>query len=145
MSHSLTRLWVHGVFSTKDRVPLIHPEFESKLYHHLKEKLEKDLSCRVRIINGMPEHVHVLFLLDKNYAIKDVFKSIKGESSNWWNQSDFTRRKFAWQTGYGVFSVSESKVKQVENYIRRQKEHHKKMTYTEEVELLMKKHGLSPE
>ena len=103
-----------------------------------------DLSCIVRIINGMPEHVHVLFLLDKNYAIKDVFKSIKGESSNWWNQSDFTRRKFAWQTGYGVFSVSESKVKQVENYIRRQKEHHKKMTYTEEVELLMKKHGLSP-
>jgi len=142
MSHSHLKVWIHGVFGTKDRAPLINSDHESKLYQHIKEALENDLKCGVRIINGMPDHVHILFLLNKNYAIKEVFKSIKGESSHWWNQSNFSRKKFAWQTGYGAFSVSESKVKEVEDYIRRQKEHHKKMTYQEEVELMIKKYGL---
>jgi len=67
---------------------------------------------------------------------------VKGESSHWINQSDFIKNKFSWQIGYGAFSVSESMVKEVENYISNQKEHHKKMTYKEEVELLVKKYRL---
>ena len=74
--------------------------------------------------------------------MKDIFQNVKGESSHWLNQSDFIEYKFSWQTGYGAFSVSESMVKEVENYISNQKEHHKKMTYKEEVELLVKKYRL---
>jgi putative transposase len=66
---------------------------------------------------------------------------VKGESSHWINQSDFIKYKFAWQTGYGAFSVSESMVKDVEKYIANQKEHHKKITFEEEIDLFMKKYG----
>ena len=96
----------------------------------------------VRIINGMADHIHILFLLNQNHSIADVFKQIKGNSSHWINQQNFMTSKFAWQIGYGAFSVSESMVKEVEKYIRNQKEHHKKITFREEYELFIKKYGL---
>lgn len=142
MPHSLTKIWIHGIFGTKDRLALIKPEFEKKLHDHIKERLEKDFECKVRAINGMKEHVHQLFLLSPKFSIEKVLKNIKGESSHWINQSNFIKQKFAWQTGYGAFSVSESMVKEVERYILNQKEHHKKMSYAEEVELLIKKYRL---
>ena len=74
--------------------------------------------------------------------MKDIFHNVKGESSHWINQSNLLEYKFAWQTGYGAFSVSESMVKGVEKYIANQKEHHKKMTYKEEIDLFIKKYGL---
>lgn len=141
MSHSLTKIWIHGIFGTKERASLIKPEYEQKLHNFIKEKLETDLDCKVRIINGTTDHLHILFLLTPNFCIKDIFKNIKGSSSHWINQNDFIYSKFAWQTGYGAFSVSESKLKDTESYIRNQKEHHKKMSYAEEVELFMKKYG----
>lgn len=141
MSHSLTKIWIHGIFGTKERASLIKPEYEQKLHNFIKEKLETDLDCKVRIINGTADHIHILFLLTPNFCIKDIFKNTKGSSSHWINQNDFINNKFAWQTGYGAFSVSESKLKDTESYIRNQKEHHKKMSYAEEVELFMKKYG----
>ncbi len=145
MSHSLLKIWIHGVFSTKDRTALITPAFEKELYNHIKQKLENDLDCIVRIINGMSNHIHILFLLSPKFSIGDIFKNVKGESSHWINQSSFTKYKFAWQTGYGAFSVSESMVKEVEKYIANQKEHHRKMTYEQEVDLFIKKYGLKIE
>jgi REP element-mobilizing transposase RayT len=143
MSHSLLKIWIHGIFSTKDRIALITSEYEKELYNHIKQKLENDLDCIVRIINGMSDHIHILFLLSPKFSVGDIFKNIKGESSHWVNQSAFTKYKFAWQTGYGAFSVSESMVNEVEKYIANQKEHHKKMTYEEEVNLFIKKYGLN--
>jgi len=142
MSHSLIKIWIHGVFSTKDKTSLINETFEMKLHDHIKQKLEDDLDCKVRTINGTENHVHLLFQLSPNFSVGDIFKNIKGESSHWINQLDFINTKFAWQIGYGAFSVSESMVKDVELYIKNQKEHHKKMTYEEEVELFIKKYGL---
>lgn len=142
MSHSLLKIWIHGIFSTKDRASLIKPDFENELYNHIKQKLETEMDCIVRIINGMSDHIHILFLLSSKFSIGDTFKNIKGESSHWVNQSALTKYKFAWQTGYGAFSVSESMVKEVEKYIANQKEHHKKMTYEQEVDLFIKKYGL---
>jgi len=142
MRHSLLKIWIHGVFGTKDRLPLIKAEYEIKLYDRIKRKLENEFDCKVRIINGTEDHVHILFLLSSNFTIGDIFKNIKGETSHWVNQEDFVKQKFAWQTGYGAFSVSESKVTEVEKYIKRQKEHHKKITYLEEVELFKRKYGL---
>jgi putative transposase len=142
MSHSLLKIWIHGVFGTKDRTSLIKDTFEKELYTHIKEKLEKELDCKVRIINGTEDHVHILFLLSPNFTLKDIFQNVKGESSHWINQSDFIKYKFAWQTGYGAFSVSESMVKDVEKYIANQKEHHRKITFKEEIELFIEKYGL---
>jgi len=139
MSHSLIKVWIHAIYSTKDKTSLIKDTFESQLHHHIKEKLEKELDCKVRNINGTEDHIHILFLLSPNYSLIEIFQNIKGES---FNQSNFINYKFAWQTGYGAFSVSESMVSKVEKYIANQKEHHKKLSYKEEIDLFIKKYGL---
>ena len=142
MSHSLTCIWIHAIFGTKFRDSLILPAFEPKLHAHIKMQLVDDLGCRVRAINGTGDHVHVLFLLNPNLALKDILKNIKGESSHWVNQENFARRKFAWQTGYAAYSVRESDLLAVENYILSQKEHHRKKSYFEEYQQIALEHGL---
>jgi REP element-mobilizing transposase RayT len=112
-AHSLIKVWIHGVFGTKDRTSLINDNFEKELHSHVTDRFEKELDCKVRIINGTDDHVHVLFLLSPNFSISDIFHSVKGESSHWINKSNFMKNKFAWQIGYGAFSVSESGVKAV--------------------------------
>lgn len=77
MSHSLLKIRIHGVFSTKDRMALITSEFEKDLYNHIKQKLENDLDCIVRIVNGMSDHIHILFLLLPKFCIGDIFKNLK--------------------------------------------------------------------
>jgi REP element-mobilizing transposase RayT len=140
--HSLVKIWIHGVFGTKDRTSLINENFEKELHSHIKDRFENELDCKVRIINGTEDHIHILFLLSPNFSVGDIFQNVKGESSHWINKSNFMRNQFAWQIGYGAFSVSESKVKDVEQYIRNQKEHHKKTSYADEIDLLIKKYGL---
>ena len=142
MSHSLIKIWIHLVFGTKNSEPLIIPKYEKQLYKHIREKLAKDFECKVNIINGIADHIHILFLLSPNYNVSDIVKNIKGESSHWWNNQKFSDFKFAWQIGYGAFSVSESMISRVEKYIGNQKEHHKKVSYHQEVELFMNKYGL---
>ena len=121
MPHSLTKIWIHAVFSVNKRENLIKSNFENQLYYHIKEKLEKEQDCKVRIINGDSTHIHILFLLTQNISVKDIMQNVKGESSHWINQMNFIETKFSWQIGYGAFSVSESMVKEVENYIRQTK------------------------
>lgn len=145
MPHSLTKIWIHSVFGTKNRESLIISEFEQGLHEHIKEQLERDFGCTVGCINGIENHVHILFLLNPNYSVAEIMKNAKGESSHWWNQNDFTDGKFAWQVGYGAFSVSESDMESVARYIRNQKEHHKKKSFIEEYEEFMKRHGLNHE
>lgn len=142
MPHSLTCIWIHTIFGTKFRDSLILPEFEPKLHAHIKMQLEEDLGCRVRAINGTRDHVHILFLLNPNFAVKDILKNVKGESSHWLNQENIVRRKFAWQTGYAAYSVRESELPVVQNYILNQKEHHRKKSYVEEYQQIALEHGL---
>jgi len=142
MSHSLVKIWIHLIFGTKNSEPLIIPKYEKQLHNHIKEKLEKDFDCLVRIINGIADHIHILFLLSPNYSVSDIVKNIKGESSHWWNYQKFSNLKFAWQIGYGAYSVSESVLGKVEGYITNKKEHHKKISYSQEVEIFIKKYGL---
>ncbi len=141
MSHSFTKIWIHTIFSTKDRVPLLKDHFSDQIYVHINGQLS-DLGCVVRLINGTEDHLHILFLLSPDKTIAQVIKAIKGESSHWINQQDFLNAKFTWQVGYGAFSVSESNVKGVENHIRRQEEHHLRITFQEEYERFIQKYGL---
>lgn len=139
MSHSLTKIWIHGVFRTKDDSILILSDFEFQLHQNIKDQLENEMGCGVRIINGTENHIHLLFLLNPNYSIKDIFKQIKGESSHWCNQTDFVKYKFAWQNGYGAFSVSEASLNKVKEYIGNQKQHHKRISFTDEYNLFIEK------
>jgi REP element-mobilizing transposase RayT len=132
MSHAYIKVWIHVVFTTKNTEPMIFPSFEEKLYSHIREHIENDLLCSVIAINGMSDHIHILVQLSQHIAIMDLLKNIKGESSHWINQQDLLRTKFAWQTGYGAFSVSESGVEEVKRYIENQKEHHRVKSFAEE-------------
>jgi REP element-mobilizing transposase RayT len=118
-------------------------QFEGELHRHIKRHLEDDFDCDVRAINGTKNHVHVLFLLSPNYAIKDLLQNMKGESSHWVNQQNLTGAKSAWQTGYSAFSVSEASVPEVQRYIEDQKRHHMNRTFAAECEELLHLHGLS--
>ncbi|NOT75735.1 MAG: IS200/IS605 family transposase [Cyclobacteriaceae bacterium] len=140
MSHSLPRIWVHAISGTKDRLPLINLNQEKKIYQHLEEQLI-ELNCPVKIINGMPDHVHLLFKQNPNISVEDTLKQIKGNTSYWINHNDVLTEKFAWQTGYGAFSVSESQLEKVTAYILNQKMHHKQMTFKEEYEAFLKFNG----
>jgi REP element-mobilizing transposase RayT len=136
MSHSLVRIWIHGVINTSS--VFINESYEQKLYNHLFHLLRNDLACPVLIINGTHDHIHLLFLLNSNQSIASVMKKIKGNSSHWINENKLTDFHFTWQTGYGAFGVSESVLEKLQNYIRNQKEHHKKLTFQEEFDKFLK-------
>ncbi len=141
MPHSFNKIWIHAIWATKERMPLIHQNIEQKVYQYISEQL-REQGCPVRIINGMPDHVHCLFLLSPQKSIAEVIKQIKGSSSHYINQNNFIAEKFAWQTGYAAFSVSESIVEKVFEYIKNQKSHHQKRTYQQEYEEFLKLYRL---
>ncbi len=141
MSHSLTRLWIHGIWTTKNRMPLILPTVEKEVHDELYSEL-KGIDCPARIINGMEEHVHSLFLLSPNISISNVFKQIKGGSSHTINDLEIIPFRFCWQTGYAAYSVSEQEVEKVYQYILNQKEIHRNRTFAQELEEMNKYHGI---
>ena len=145
MSHSLTKIWIDLIFGTKERFPFVNQSLEQQLYNHIRNLLEKDFDCNVDIINGTADHIHILLLQNQNFSLADIVKNIKGNSSHWINQSKFFKTKFAWQTGYGAFSVSESMINKVRRYIANQKEHHRKISFAEEYRRFSEKYGLSAE
>ncbi|HEY9184687.1 MAG TPA: IS200/IS605 family transposase [Salegentibacter sp.] len=144
MSHSFNKIWIHAIWATKERMPLLEPEIEEQVFHIMKDEF-KFLGCSPRIINGMPDHVHCLFLLNPQKSIAEVIKHIKSNSSHYINQSDLIHQKFAWQTGYAAYSVSESGVDRVFHYIRNQKAHHQKKPFKREYEEFKKLNKLDEE
>lgn len=144
MSHSYNKIWIHAVWSAKNRLPLIKPEYEKTIYSLIAGKL-KELSCPVRIINGMPEHIHCLFLQNPQKFIIDIIKQIKGSSSHAVNHQNISSEPFAWQTGYAAYSVSESAVEKVFEYIANQKQHHLKRTFQQEYDELIRLHHIDNE
>ena len=137
MPHSYNKIWIHAIWATKERIPIIHSNIEYKIHQFISEQLRAQ-GCLVRIINGMPDHIHCLFLLSPQKSISEVIKQIKGSSSHYINQNDLTSKKFAWQTGYAAYSVSESVVEKVFQYIKTQKEHHQKKSFLQEYEAFLK-------
>ena len=135
MSH--TRFLFHIVFSTKDRSPLISESWEAELYKYISG-IVRNLKGRVIEINGMPDHVHILLCLEP-CDFRVFMRELKASSSRW---SKRHHPKFSWQRRYGAFTVSESSVETVRDYIRQQKEHHKKRTFEIEYISLLRKHNV---
>lgn len=138
MSQSLSKLYVHLTFSTKSRQPWIHETIKNNLHSYMAGIFKK-VESPALIINSVPDHVHALFRLSKNVALSKIVEEVKKGSSKWMKEQT-RNRLFYWQTGYGAFSVSSSKLTPMKRYIARQEEHHKKMNYREEMERFMKEY-----
>lgn len=111
------------------------------VFFHIKEyATEKDF--HLDMINGTEDHLHCLLSLNPKFAISDIVNELKGESSHWINEQNMMKVKFTWQRGFGAFSVSESNVKLVRKYILNQEKHHRKMSFKQEWESLLRKHNI---
>ncbi len=137
MGQSLSQIYVHLVFGTKERQPSINLKWETKLHSYISGILKK-LESPAISINSVSDHVHVLFRLSKNYAIAKVVEELKKCTSKWVKDNMESCSKFSWQGGYGAFSVSSSNVNVVKQYIANQKMHHRKVSYQKEVEELIR-------
>ena len=144
MPHSFNKIWIHAIWSTKERVPLLMEEVEANVYQFMKEQFA-EMGCPVRIINGAPDHVHCLFLLNPQKSVAEAIKHVKGTSSHHINYHNLMPQKFAWQTGYAAYSVSESVADNVFAYIQNQKEHHRKKSFEQECNAFLKLHGFNLE
>ena len=136
---SFIRIWVHLIWSTKNRERIIHNELRSKLIDHIKINC-KEKGIWLDSVNCVSDHIHLLISLNADVAISKSVMLIKGESSHWVNKNNFVKRKFQWQDEYIAISVSESMVDKVRDYIRNQETHHKRKSFTEEYEAFVKKY-----
>lgn len=131
MPQSYTCLQYHLIFSTKHRVPSIIPNLQVRLYEYIGGILRADKGCLLAA-GGMPDHIHLLCSLSKEWAIADALRLIKANSSKWIHETFPQHQAFAWQAGYGAFAVSYSHPGRVKRYISRHAEHHRTMTFQEE-------------
>ena len=127
------KIWIHLVWSTKNREPFLTKEIRQKVFVHIRDNAkEKDIY--IDFINGHIDHVHCLVSLGINQNIAKIMQLIKGESSFWINKNNLCVGKFEWQDEYFAVSVSESMVNKVRDYIKNQGKHHQLKTYEEEQE-----------
>ncbi|MBO6662150.1 MULTISPECIES: IS200/IS605 family transposase [Roseivirga] len=131
MANTYTQVHIQVVFAVKNRSSLIHATWEDALFRYITGIIQNH-GHRVLQVNGMPDHVHILFGMKPDQALSDLIKQVKQDSSKWINQQGYVQGKFSWQAGYGAFSYSKSQIPRVVRYIQNQKEHHKKKTFREE-------------
>ncbi|HWG45766.1 MAG TPA: IS200/IS605 family transposase [Gemmataceae bacterium] len=132
MPQSLAKVYLHVVFSTKHRQPILADEWRDELFR-VMGGATNNLGCQSLIVGGVADHVHLLLALSRTITIADAVGKIKSTSSLWVNQTRGLSNAFHWQGGYGAFSVSQSNVEAVREYIRRQPEHHAKQSFQDEL------------
>jgi putative transposase len=141
MPQSLTQVYVHIVFSTKYRYHAITPEIEPELFAYIGDNIKRMNGIPI-LINGDSDHIHILSTLPKTVSLSKFIEDIKRNSSRWIKTKGSEYVQFYWQVGYGAFSVSPSKKDSVLNYIARQKIHHRKQTYQDELLAFLKKYQM---
>jgi REP element-mobilizing transposase RayT len=141
MANTYSSLFYHIVFSTKHRKEWIKPEIEQRVWQYIGG-IARSHAMTALQVGGMPDHSHALIMAKPVIAPSKIVQHLKGESSKWIHTEFDNMRTFAWQDGYGIFSVSKSKLPDVVDYIKNQREHHEKESFEEEYERLMKLHGV---
>ncbi|MBK9014410.1 MAG: IS200/IS605 family transposase [Saprospiraceae bacterium] len=136
MAHSKVKIWVHAIWGTKHRDAFITHDAEPKVHELIRKELIES-GCYVEVVNGMSDHVHALFLLNPDLSIRAVMKQVKGAASHAINQLKIIPHQFAWGVGFAAFSVGESQVPTIRNYILNQKEHHQKRSFQQEYRALI--------
>ena len=144
MGHTYSCLLVHTVFSTKERRPLIHESIRHRLYDYMGGIARGEFG-RTLIVGGAADHVHGLVSLHAAVSAAEAMRKWKSLSSKWVHETFPERVDFAWQEGYGAFSVSPSNTDAVMEYIRGQEEHHRRITFEEEFIALLARHGMAHE
>jgi len=142
MGQTLTNLLTHLVFGTKGRAPLIHADIRSRLWAYLGGILG-ELKAPAITIGGTADHVHMLVAMASTLSVAEAMRVVKANSSRWVHETWPAREGFAWQTGYGAFAVSESNRQAVTLYINSQEEHHHRLSFRDELRLLLDKHGVA--
>ena len=144
MAHTYTDLLFHVIFSTKDCAPLLDAKFKPRLFPYLGGII-RELGGSALLINGPSDHVHILVSLSAKTALSEIVGKVKANSSGWVHREFTEKQAFAWQTGYAAFSVSHSQKESVLDYIAKQEEHHRKMSFQEELVRFLKKHEVEYE
>lgn len=144
MSHTYYKIWIHVVWGTKNRQPLMAKQVRNEIFQHI-EKKAKDEGYRLDAINGVADHIHCLISLQPKHSISEVVNKLKGESSHWINHERIIPGRFVWQGGFAAFSVGESQVDRVRAYIRNQEKHHQRMSFEFEVQQFLKLYDATSE
>ncbi len=141
MAHIFTNLLAHVIFSTKDRLPHINPIIKPRLLAYMGGII-RTLDGIAIAIDGTADHVHLLIKQPTTVAMADLMRSLKTNASRWVHETWPEEHAFAWQTGYGAFSVSQSNADAVRDYIARQEEHHQAVSFQEEFITFLRRHGI---
>lgn len=141
MPQSLSSVLIHLVFSTKHRQPFITPVIETELYPYLATVF-RESKCPALKVGGYTDHIHALFSLSRTVTIAEVVEEVKKRSSKWIKTKGPEFEEFAWQNGYGAFSVSQSNVQAVKKYVENQKQHHSRQGFQDEFRELLRKHNV---
>ena len=134
------KVWIHLVWSTKNRQPFLKDEIRPTVFQHMRDNAKKK-DIFLDFFNGYREHVHALVSLGTEQTISNIVKLMKGESSHWINQNNLIDLKFEWQHEYFAVSVCESLLDKTRDYIRNQEAHHSRKGFDDEFELMLKKYG----
>lgn len=142
MPQSHAQVWLHIVFSTKERQPFLKdPGFRAEMFRMLAYHV-KEAKCVSGCVGGHVDHVHLLTGISRTITIAKLVELTKSETSQWAKKTDQCHSNFQWQSGYGAFSVSHSLRSNVDSYIRNQEQHHAKLSFKKEYRQLCKKHDL---
>ena len=142
MPQSLSQLYVHLIFSTKHREPMLLSPMREDLHAYLEAVLNNQDSAALKV-GGMSDHVHALFRLSKNIALAKIVEELKTSSSKWVKTQGRGLANFHWQSGYGAFSVSATDAEEVVEYIAQQETHHRVLSFQEEFRKLLEAHGIA--
>ena len=137
MANTYTQIHIQAIFAVQNRHSLIQKEWDGELFKYITGIIQNH-DHKVLQINGIPDHIHILFGMRPTQSLSELMKKVKGDSSKWINNKSFTHYKFSWQSGYGAFSYGKSQVPDVIRYIQKQEEHHKKKTFLEEYSEFLK-------
>jgi putative transposase len=141
MPHTYTNLLTHLVFSTRERLPLIHPNWRADLHAYLGG-ICRELESPARAISGPADHVHILVSMHPSRSVAELVRTLKANSTRWVARHHAPNKSFAWQSAYSAFSVSQSNATAVMKYISGQEEHHRRVTFQEEYVQFLKKHQI---
>ncbi len=142
MSQSLAKILVHAVFSAKDRRPFLRDKLLREELHHYLGGILNQLGCQPVIVGGVEDHVHFLCALSRTATAAEMVKEVKRGSSLWLKAKDPGLRDFAWQSGYGIFSVGFLLLKTARDYIAWQEEHHRKISFQDELRDFLRRYEI---
>jgi len=141
MANTYTQIHIQVIFAVRNRACLIQKSWKDELYSYITGIIQ-NFGHKLLQINGMPDHVHILFGFRPTQSLSNLMQKVKGDSSMWINKKRVLRHRFSWQEGYGAFSYSKSQVPSVIKYIQNQEQHHKKETFIEEYRSLLEEFGI---